>query len=434
MATKIEEQRKALQGLLKDLEPGLKKMAAGECSQSEAEALEAKSKEAETIQADLDRFEKMERQVARAGEIRDVALPGGKSRDEDVDGPAGFMSVGELFVRSKAFQDYVAKGCPQGVVTDGVIVPAMAAKHYAEVSRKQVAEMKAVPTIGTGVIDQNRLSDIVRQTELDQLTLLSVINQSPTSSPSIEYVRVDSYTRAADAVADSAAKPEAALVTSLQTATVRTHAVTIPVTEQMLQDAAAVINEVNAHLLWDLGKRLEEQILYGAGSGQDFSGFFNDAGVLSGALRAQSGDSLIDKIRRGMTDVKRSGFNPTAAVLDPLDFEQIALTKGTDDHYLAQVFPTADGTMRVWGLRLVECLSCEETALASNPERNILIGDFARGATLYNREAVNVAIGWVNDQFTKNQRTIRAERRAAFAIRRPLAFRKILTHTASGAS
>jgi hypothetical protein len=45
-----------------------------------------------------------------------------------------------------------------------------------------------------------------------------------------------------------------------------------------------------------------------------------------------------------------------------------------------------------------------------------------------------VQIGWQADDFIKNKRTIRAELRGVLATRRPLAFRKIKTHTASGAS
>jgi hypothetical protein len=43
-------------------------------------------------------------------------------------------------------------------------------------------------------------------------------------------------------------------------------------------------------------------------------------------------------------------------------------------------------------------------------------------------------VGYVDDDFRRNKRTIRAERRAAFAVTEPLAFRKIVTHVASGAS
>jgi HK97 family phage major capsid protein len=216
----------------------------------------------------------------------------------------------------------------------------------------------------------------------------------------------------------------------MESATVRTQAVTIPVTEQMLADAPFLVGEINGRLVYDLEKLLEEEMMYGSGSGQHFAGILNDTDV----LEAPSTGSTLDQIRRGMARVRKSGYRPNAVVMDPIDAGELVLTKGSDNHYLYQVFPTADGGTQVWGIRIVESSSMEETALASEPERNILVGDFTRGATLWNREAISLAIGWVNAQFTSNERTIRAERRAAFAVREPLAFRKITTHAASGAS
>jgi HK97 family phage major capsid protein len=295
-----------------------------------------------------------------------------------------------------------------------------------------MVERKALPTIGAGVIQPQRLPDVVRVSELDALDFLALLNTSPMSSPSVEWVRVTSYTRAAAPTAAGTAKPEAALVTDLTSSTAKTIAVWIPVTEQQLQDAQIVINEVDTHLRWDVRKKLEEECLYGPNTGEHFNGLFNDSGVLA-LTRTKSGDTLIDKVRRAVTDVRVSGFQPNGVALHPYDWEEIVLSKGSDNRYVWVVVTDENGS-RLWGLRVSECLGAEETALASAPERNILVGDFQRGTTLYMRDEINVQIGWQADDFIKNKRTIRAELRGVLATRRPLAFRKIKTHTASGAS
>lgn len=434
---KIEEQRKALQSLLKELEAGQAKMAEGGLSQTDGEALEAKAKEAEAIQDELDRYAKMQRQISRGREVVDQVLPSGKAQDEEKgDEQAGFMSLGEAFVRSEAYKQAKDRGFPQGMTHEAMVAKGFDVRYgsvpVTKADVQAMRERKAVPTIGAGVIAPQRLTDVVRVTELDALDFLQLLNTSPMSSPSVEWVRVTSYTRAAAPTAAGVAKPEAALATDLVSATAKTIAVWIPVTEQQLQDAQIVINEVDAHLRWDVRKKLEEECLYGSGSGEHFTGLFNDSGVLA-MSRAKSSDTLIDKIKRAATDVRVSGFQPNGVALHPYDWEEVVLSKGSDNRYVWVVVTDENGS-RIWGMRVSEALGAEETALASNPERNILVGDFQRGTTLYIRDELNVQIGWQSDDFIKNKRTIRAETRGVLATRRPLAFRKILTHASSGTS
>jgi HK97 family phage major capsid protein len=432
----IQEKRASHEKLMRDIAPLTQKMESGELSEAEGKDLDSKASEALALQKDLEQHERLLKMQERGRELGNVPLPTGRGEEkgeDDGSAVAGYMSLGEQFVNSRKYREYIAGGCPEGVAVSNIAAAKDHRAGYAPVTKAQVKgmEMKTVPTIGAGVIEPTRLNDLVRATEFDDLRVLGVLNIGSTDSNSVEWVK-GTYTRAAAAVADSASKPEAAYSNELVTSSVRTMAVWMEVTEQQLADAPQVIAEINSNLLYDLEKLKEEEVLYGSGSGQHFTGILNDSAVTAG--RSVTGDTVVDKIRRMMTDVRRSGFAPNAGIVDPLDFEDIVLTKGTDDHYLYQVFPTSDGGMRVWGLQLIESNSMTETALASEPERNILVGDFRRGATYWNREAVSLAIGWKNDQFIKNQRTIRAEFRAAFAVRRPLAFRKLTTHAASGTS
>lgn len=433
----INQTKESLRKLADELKVAQAKMEADGLTESEGKDFTAKAQEALALQAEIDRYNAISGVVAKSREVGAPVLPGSKREQADDVNPAevaGYVTPGEAFVRSEAYQKYLASGMPMAHVN--VAASRDLVKGYMPITREQKAayeamDRKSVPTFASGVIQDMRLPGVNLSVQDDRLRLLDVINQASTSAPSVSWIRL-AYTRAADTVADSSSKPEAAAAFTEETATVRTIAVTIPVTEQMLADAPALISAVNGRLLYDLNKTREEQILYGSGTGQDFAGILNDSDVAS--ARTISGDTVIDKIRRGMSDIRTNGFEPNAIVMHPLDFENVVLTKGTDDHYLYQVFPTADGGMRVWGLSVVESNSMRETALASEPERNILIGDFRQGATLWNREGISLAVGYVDQQFTKNQRTIRAEFRAAFAVTEPLAFVKILTHTASGSS
>ena len=434
---KISEVKESLRKLAGELQVAQSKMDEGTLTEAEGKAFAEKAREALALQAEVDQYTQNAAIIAKSREIANPALPASK-RDEPTENPqelAGYVSPGEAFVRSEAYKQYLADGAPVGA-TRRIVSSRDMVKGHMPVTREQKAawdemDRKSVPTFAAGVIEPTRLPGINLSVQDDRLRLLDVVNQGSTGSNSVEYLRL-AYTRAADTVADSSNKPEAAAAYTLETATVRTIAVQIPVTEQMLADAPALITAINGRLVYDLGKTREEQMMYGSGAGQDFAGILNDSDVV--AARSVSGDSTVDKIRRAMSNIRVDGFEPNAVVMHPLDFEAVVLTKGTDDHYLYQVFPTADGGMRVWGLAVIESNSMAETALASEPERNILIGDFNRGATIWNREAISLAVGFIDKQFIQNQRTIRAEFRAAFAVTEPLAFRKILTHTASGAS
>jgi HK97 family phage major capsid protein len=431
---KITELQDSLRKLAGELETAQRKMNEGGLNEAEGKDFTAKAQEALEIQKQIDTYNLASGVVAKSRESGAPVMPASKREQAEENGheTVGYVTPGEAFVRSDAYRKFIEAGMPEQNIR--IAGSRDMVKGYMPVTREEKAawdamDRKTVPTFAAGVIEPTRLAGINLSVQDDELNLLSVITQGSTGSNAVEYLRL-AYTRAADAVAAGDEKPEAAAAYTLETATVRTHAVTIPVTEQMLADAPSLITAVNGRLMYDLNKLLEEQILYGAGSGQDFAGILNDSDVEA----APAGDTVIDQIRRAMAQIRKSGFRPNAVVMDPVDAAELVLTKGTDDHYLYQVFPTQDGGTMVWGIRIVESASMEETALASFPERNILIGDFARGATLWNRSAISLAVGYVDDDFRRNKRTIRAERRAAFAVTEPLAFRKIVTHVASGAS
>jgi HK97 family phage major capsid protein len=430
----LKEQKTALAALYTELEKASEELNAG-VSQTRGEEIEAKAKEAEKLQAEVDRAERIASIAAKGREINEPIMPAARDSKSKDERPiiAGYISVGDLFTNSEVYQAYRKAGAPAGRGTAPVELVGLKGRFVPLTvdQRKTVEEVmretKAVPTLGTGVISVDRIADVVRVTEQDTLRLRDVVNVSQTGSNAVEYLRMTSYTRAAAPVADSAAKPEAAMAFDVEIATVRTIAVTMPVTEQMLQDAPQVRNAIDVELLYDLDKTVEEQMLYGSGAGQNFAGLFNDTDVVAG--RTEAGDTNLDKIRRAITDVRRSGYSPNAVVIDPIDWEGIELLKGTDDRYVWAIVRDELGP-RVWSLQVVETIAAEENAGNTTEERNIAVGDFLRGATLWDRQQASVAVGWVNDQFTKNQRTLRAELRAAWAVKRPLAFRKITTQAA----
>ncbi|MFW6331483.1 MAG: phage major capsid protein [Gemmatimonadota bacterium] len=405
------------------------------------EEFEAKAKEAQELQekydAEVGRWEQGQRIRRFEAEVPNPIEPASKPEEKDDSGDvAGYLTLGEAVVRSQEFQAFAKRNFPRGDF-HMLSIPALSKHGLVPLTREQRKEysqldIKATPTLGAGVIEPQRVADFVRVTEDDETVLRDVLNVSRTNSSSVEYLQEDSYTRAAASVAAEAEKPEAGLYYSIQSASVRTIAVWIPVTTQMLADWPMIRNLIDSRLLYDLRKEEEEQVMYGAGAGQDFTGILATAGVtdISGLGRYAAGDPTTDKIRMGITEVRVAGYSPNALVIHPLDWEEVVLTKGTDDHYLAQVFPTQDGGFRVWGLNVVESVATEATAGNATEERHLIVGDWRRGATLWVREEASVQVGMANDDFITNMRTILAEERAAFAVQAPAAFAELETQVA----
>jgi HK97 family phage major capsid protein len=387
--------------------------------------------EAKGLQDEFDRDEQIKSFEKFGREIPDPAMP--------ADGPAaakaapivGYISLGQAFTASEQFKNYLAAGRPQGGSMPFRVKGLAGEDRFigltAEGLKKlqETWEGKAIPTIGAGVIQPDRISEIVRDSEPIRLTMRDLLNVSRTSSNAIEYLAfTPAATPAAAPVAENAAKPETTFILDDATSPVRTLAVWIPVTEQQLQDIPQVEGIIDTELRYELKLVEERQVTWADGTGQNLLGIFQTPGVAAG--RTVGGDTLLDKIRRSITDVRVSGNEPNGVILHPYESEALDLLKGTDSHYVWVVITDDNGRMRVWGLTKVESVAMQEPGSYTTNERRVLVGDFVRGATLWDRLDATVQVGWQNDDFTKNRRTIRGEERVAFGVKRPAAFKYVV--------
>lgn len=445
-----------LKTILSELK-GIQDANAGKAmSQADADKFEALAQEAKSYQDAQDRAAKVREieEAERKGRkivgaiVPDGSQPGDGEGDEvKAERAAGYMTLGDFVTASRGISEWAAKGRPkaqaviaklEGAARSGILfgkrsrqAPLIALSGAELKSMREFAtaagmESKAVPTIGANVIEPTRLDELVRVDEHDTLRLRDVLDISRTNSDAVRYSRLASFTRAAATVANSASKPQAAMSFDSITVPVKTLAVWIPVEEQQLADMPQLAGIINNELVYDLNKLVEELVIYGDGTGEDFDGIIPDTGVL--AARTVGGDTLIDIARRMITDVRRDGYEPNGITIDPLDWETIVLEKGSDNRYV-WVVVTEAATTRLWATPVIETVAMTNLA---DDARNMIVGDWRRGATLWDRMDSTISVGWINDQFTKNQRTILAELRAAFGVKRPKAFRKY--ETAAGGS
>jgi HK97 family phage major capsid protein len=386
---------------------------------------------------------KIEEQDAREGKLAKLREFGAKLVDAPPPMPlerqpeakgenevVGYLSAGSLVAASPGLREFLAAGRPKTAFTLAEIPSPFSKKMrkgMIPITGKQLAQIKATsPSIGADVISPQLLTDLVRPFEHDRLVLRDVLSVGTTTSPAIRYL-YEVYTRAAAAVAQGATKPDSSIAFTALTALVKKIAVWMPVDDEQLADFTELGRIINEELLYDIAKHFEELIMYGSGVGEEFEGIFVNSDVPS--CRVVADDTLIDKARRMITDVTVAGYAPNALLVHPLDWETIILAKGEDLRYVWTV--VTDGNIqRLWGVPVIESVACQDFQGNATEARNMLVGDFLRGATVWDREQANVSTGWINEQYIENKRTILAELRAAFAVRRPKAFCKYETQAA----
>nr|WSS66740.1 phage major capsid protein [Streptomyces sp. NBC_01177] len=264
------------------------------------------------------------------------------------------------------------------------------------------------------------------------LRLRQLVTPGTTGSDSVEYVRMTSYTNNAAPAAEATSsagptspsgagalvnaagggyKPESALAAVKVTAPVRTIAHWMPITKRAISDAAQVVTLIDAFLRYGLEEELEDQMVQGDGTGENFEGISNVSGV-----QAQAFDTnVFTTLRKAKTKVRTIGRSvPNGVLLNPADLELIDLLQDNENRYYFGGPAGVGSAQSVWGMPIVETESV--------PAGTAYVGDF-RKAILWDREQATIQMTDSHlDFFVRNLVVILAEMRAAFGVLQPNAF------------
>jgi HK97 family phage major capsid protein len=421
-----------LKAIAKELEQGQLEMASGPITQERGEELEGKALEMEGLQTHIDRYNRIAGIVTSSKEVGRVTLP-----NEDRHGVKTVATTpGHLFVMSEAYQQYQRNGKNgwssfvdmKGARFGGRGRAGLVKMHGEEALafEKKAFDPATLSALGTdAIIPIDRDPELVRYQEPEILTIRDMLNEVPTGSDAIKFVRHTATVRAAAVQASrGAAKGYLHVTFDTETVNVETIAVLSKVTEQDVDDAPRLVGYINGEMELDVKVQEEQQLTWSDGTGGSMLGLFAPTSGITEFDRAQAGDQIIDVIRRMRTDLRKTRVVPTFVAIDPIDWEEVELIKGTDTRYIWGMITDMRGP-RIWSLTVVE-----SDAMTNNTtgERRLLVGDGKRGATIYNRNDTRLAIGFVDDDFARNLRTLRAEERIAMAIKRPFAFEYSITH------
>lgn len=341
-------------------------------------------------------------------------------------------TFGQLFTESDAYTDFLGRYAKAGVIPNAV-KGVQSNPYSTSMDLKDLITGASSTSAGAMVVNDRfpTITDLIGEREL---TVRDLVTIGSTESDTVEYVRVTGKTNNAATVAEatSAAGPtapeaagalvpvagggyksESALALEVVSTTVKTIAHWIPITKRAASDAGQVRTLVDSFLRYGLMEELEDQMLTGDGTGENFSGLATVVTQTVGSAGTDI-DAIVDAIRTIRVTGRR---RPTAMVIHPNDWYSAGflLAKDGDERYLVgDPRATVEQLNQLWGLQVV--------VSEAQPENTALVGDF-RQAVLWEREGVSLMVSDQHaDFFTRNLLAILAEMRAAFGVLDPQAF------------
>lgn len=219
---------------------------------------------------------------------------------------------------------------------------------------------------------------------------------------------------AADTVVEGAAKPQIDFDIVESSKKVEKIAAWIKTSKEMLADIPYLASEINQELVESVELKLDSQLYDGNGTTPNLTGIKTYASTVSFTgtpfLTANGGvpnpnPGRAEAIVATAAVIRaQSFFSPNLAIVNPLDYAMIEMRVNSfgDTSDLAYV-RSEGGGLYVGNIRVIE-----NTGV---PVGEFVVGDFTKDV-LGIREEVNIQVGYVNDDFTKNLVTILAEMRA----------------------
>jgi HK97 family phage major capsid protein len=255
-----------------------------------------------------------------------------------------------------------------------------------------------------------------------RLVVADLMGSGTADSNAITYMVETLFTNAAAPVLEGAAKPESALAFDQKTDPVSKIAHWLPVTEELLEDVAAIASYINARLTLGVQLAEEDQLLNGNGTPPNLLGILNRVGLATAVARnagATPPETNADAIARQIAAIAATAFvYPDGIVMHPTNLFTTLTSKDSSGQYYGPGPFSALPTATIWGLPVAPTPSIVAGTA--------LVGAFSTQAQVFRKGGIRVeASNSHQDFFIKNLVAIRAEERLALAVYRPGAFGKV---------
>ncbi len=262
------------------------------------------------------------------------------------------------------------------------------------------------------VIGATRVPGVVYNPERTQ-HIRELLPMGSTDSNSIEFYRESAIEDNTAMVGEGQLKPASDFSMTAVRTEIKKLATSLTVSEEILDDMAALSSYISSRFTQKLLNLEDTQLLYGSGVGVNLQGLTTVASPFTGAAMPAN-SNLFDLLRTIVTRAQVSYYRPTAIVLHPNDVLTLSLLKDSEGRYLFQ------NLMNGAGLSIAGTPIVESTVMLPG---NFLVGDFARGAQLFQRMGISVRVYDQHLDFAQRNKVLFViEERIGLAIYRPEAF------------
>lgn len=266
------------------------------------------------------------------------------------------------------------------------------------------------------LVPDQRLPGIITPAE-QRLYMRDIIPANRAGSNLIQFVQEATFTNNAGLQGDASpggAEAEA-LATSAMTFTLANAAIAtvghiIPVSEQVLHDAALLEGHLGERMTYGVKLAEEVQFLRGSGTAGNISGVNTQAAAFTGGNTNQT---ILDTLLRALEQVSLSNYDADAYVLHPVDWYAAMRLKDTTGRYLFSD-PQAMVAPRIWAKPVVPS--------QTQTSGKFTCGAFRLGCAIWDLEDVTVRTGTVNNQFAQKMLTLRCDERVTLTVYRTTAF------------
>jgi HK97 family phage major capsid protein len=320
-------------------------------------------------------------------------------------------------------------------------------------------------------IQPNWLPGIVEQ-RFYNLTVADLISSIPTTSPNLSYLVEATANFQAGAVAEGGLYPFSSGTFSRVYEQIGKIANAMEFTDEVVRDAPMLYSFLQSRLIEGIQRQEEVQLLAGGGvpgvNGllSRSTGFTTSAtyaaetnvvipaastagvGAVAATIaslthgreivgdvpsKAPTGQQIAEGVLNAALDIQLGLFlNPTAIIMNPIDYNTVRLAKDSTGQYLGGSFFGADygnaanqpigalaGGQTLWGMRVV--------CTPAMPKGYILVGCFDPGVIqAARREGISMQMTNTNGtNFVNGEVTLRAEERLGLMVYRPKAFQLV---------